>query len=306
MDKWDYCCCYVAQKYNNAIQMLARPFVQISSKGLKKQLNIKYGKAKCQRYDLIYKEDGKRKPLFIYIHGGGFICGAISLRRPFCYKIASEQDYFVANIDYRVAPQAHMHEQFQDVFDAISAVFDECDKYNFDISNVVIGGESAGAYFASYLAVMASHNELFDALDIDFKYREQFSVKSTLLINGVYEVKPVAKSKQLNVKSFVKGFANISREQYKNIDSIDDTLLNSTTYVDSSYPPSVIHKGDKDIFGFSTEAIVKLFDNLGVEYFLVSATGLSGNHGFTIAPINKEGKRCFDATFEKINEYVNR
>ena len=52
MDKWDYLCCYFAQKYNNAIQLLARAFVQVPSKNLTKELNIHYGKAKCQRYDL--------------------------------------------------------------------------------------------------------------------------------------------------------------------------------------------------------------------------------------------------------------
>ena len=306
MDKWDYICCYVAQKYNNALQIIARPFVQVSSKGLIKKLNIPYGKAKCQRYDLIYKDTKKKKPLFIYIHGGGFISGAITLRRPFCYKIASEQDYFVANIDYRVAPQAHYMEQFQDIFDGISAVFDKRNEYNFDISKVVIGGESAGAYFASYLAIMSKHKELFDKLGISFKYKENFVVKSTLLINGVYEVKPVAQSKLFNVKSFIKGFLDLSKAEYKDIQNIDDTLLNPTNYIDSDYPPTVIHKGDKDIFGFSTDSLIELFDSLSVEYALVTATGLSGNHGFTIAPVNKEGKRCFNDTFEMLNTYINR
>ena len=45
----------------------------------------------------------------------------------------------------------------------------EDEEYNLDISRIVIGGESAGAYFSSYIAAMTKDKSLYLQNNIDFR-----------------------------------------------------------------------------------------------------------------------------------------
>ena len=303
MDKRDYNYALVVNKFQNGLEYLANGIVHIPSKDLNKKLNIKYGEEKGQRYDLIYPQSKEKLPIMFYIHGEGFVSGTLALRRPYCYSLAKE-GFFVVNIDYRLAPKTQFPEQFNDIFKVIEMIYDKAEEYNIDTSRVAVAGESAGGYFANYLGVLSKKKELFEKLNIKFKYIEEFDVKSTLLINGIYEIKNVSAIKALNCQTFIKSFYNLSREEFKKINEINNDLFSSCTYLDSTYPPSIVLRGNHDVYDDASKQITELFDEKKVEYSTYCTKGLSGLHGFVIAPINKEGKRAFKYTTENLKRYL--
>lgn len=66
---------------------------------------VPYGQGKYNNLDIIRPKTGtgKKLPLMIYVHGGGWISGVKSMRRTYCYEYA-KKGVVVANIDYIWAP----------------------------------------------------------------------------------------------------------------------------------------------------------------------------------------------------------
>ena len=305
MDKKDYLYALAISKYYNGMEYLARGIVHISPKGLKKRLNIAYGSEKGQKYDIIYPEGNEKKPILFYIHGGGFVSGKLTLRRPYCYCLAKE-GFFVANVDYRLAPKTHFPNQFGDIFKAVEAVLDNAAKYNLDTSKIVVAGESAGAYFANYIGVMSKKKDLFERLNVYFKYKDVFDVKSTVLIDGIYDYEVLSKIKAANCSTYIKAFYNLTNKEYENIGNTKNELFSSCTYIDKNYPPSIVIRGKYDAFDEAGRRLLELFDERYVEYCEYCTKGLSGFHGVAVAPINKEGKKALQFTADNLKKYINR
>lgn len=58
-------------------------------------------------------------PLFIYMHGGGYITGGLETDDPSCRLLASEIPVVVASVEYRLAPEHKFPVGFQDCTDVV-------------------------------------------------------------------------------------------------------------------------------------------------------------------------------------------
>lgn len=70
-------------------------------------------------------------PVYIDVHGGGFVYGYKELNRNFCIALA-RRGFAVISISYRVYPQADFLGQLQDVNAAISWLQNHADEYPID------------------------------------------------------------------------------------------------------------------------------------------------------------------------------
>lgn len=95
-----------------------------------------------------------RKPLVIYIHGGGWIGGHTRQAAAFSdfpgvlAKLASE-GFVVASLEYRLAGEARYPAQLQDVRAAVRFLKANSGKYGIDPSKVALWGGSAGGHLAA-------------------------------------------------------------------------------------------------------------------------------------------------------------
>lgn len=94
-------------------------------------------------------------PLYIYLHGGGFLFGSIETEDMHCRLLCVNVPCVVMNIDYRHTPEWKFPTQFNDVFDAVDWVFqtDRAGELGYDPNNVILGGISAGGTMALAAAV---------------------------------------------------------------------------------------------------------------------------------------------------------
>ena len=92
---------------------------------------------------------GKTTPVYIDIHGGGFIYGHKELNRNFCTNLAA-QGFAVFSINYRPAPQTDFIGQLQDVSSAFAWI--KANRANYPIAQdqVFVTGDSAGGTLALY------------------------------------------------------------------------------------------------------------------------------------------------------------
>lgn len=116
-------------------------------------------------------EDGMKPPLFVLIHGGGFIAGDARTRQAqFMYRFFRDQGYACASINYRLAQEAAFPAGLSDCKAAIRYLKAHADAYGFDAEKVAVWGESAGGY----LAVMCAVTDDTEFMDVRYTDQETF------------------------------------------------------------------------------------------------------------------------------------
>lgn len=305
MKKSDYHYACGVGKLLNAVEYMLKAIVPNNAKQLITKFDVPYGKTKQQKLDLIYSKtaSSKKKPIFFYIHGGGFISGTTSLRRPYCCRMA-KAGYFVVNIGYRVAPEKQFPNQFYDILEAIDFVIDRCYEYNLDPNKIVIGGESAGAYLSCYIAEMTKKKELYEQFSIDFRHKNDFDVKAAVLINGAYSAE-IARTKSPFVKTFIKSFFDLTNDDLKRDEIIFKKEFCPLLQMDSNFPHTIVVQGKHDIFGTGTKKLLHSLEDNGIKHYLYTTKGLSGLHAFAIAPIFKDAAKSQDFTIQSLDEILS-
>ena len=105
--------------------------------------------------DLYYTEDGKseKKPVYIYIHGGGWAAGN---RKGHSYysKVFAKQGYLAVNIDYDLSDAEHHYwdKTEDELCRALAWLSENAEKYGADMKNVFLTGDSAGGHLSLELA----------------------------------------------------------------------------------------------------------------------------------------------------------
>jgi acetyl esterase/lipase len=122
------------------------------------------GKQTQLKMDIQVPKTGGKKPLVIYITGGGFMVasqtGNLDQR-----TYVAEQGYVVASISYRtIADGATYKDGVSDVKSAIRYLRAHADQYGIEGSKVSVWGQSAGGYLAAMTGVTSGHKE-FDSGD---------------------------------------------------------------------------------------------------------------------------------------------
>ncbi|KAJ6438850.1 potassium transporter protein [Purpureocillium lavendulum] len=102
---------------------------------------------------------GKRFPVFVYMHGGGFVTGSLETDDAPCRAIAAAMDLIVVNVEYRLAPEHRFPTGFEDCFDVVRWRGQE--ELGADLTHgFILGGTSAGANFAAGIAHLALQESL--------------------------------------------------------------------------------------------------------------------------------------------------
>lgn len=129
--------------------------------------DIPYGTDDRQRFDLHAAEPlvaGARRPIVLFVHGGGFVGGA---RRdpvaPFYDNVgawAAGEGWIGATMSYRLAPQHQWPAGAEDVGSAVRALRERAAEFGGDPDRIVLFGHSAGAaHVAGHLAGQGGPSE---------------------------------------------------------------------------------------------------------------------------------------------------
>lgn len=95
---------------------------------------------------------GKKLPLAIYIHGGGYLVGNLDGEDAWCRIIAKGTPSIVVSIDYRLSTTHKLPVMLDDCITAYKWAYQNADKLGADQSNVLLIGGSAGGGLALTLA----------------------------------------------------------------------------------------------------------------------------------------------------------
>lgn len=205
--------------------------------------NINYNNDTLQKHllDIYLPANAKGKlPLVIFIHGGGWLVNDKYADIGYMKKTVAEivgSGFALASIDYRFATHAIFPAQIQDCNRAISFLYDNADKYGFDVDRFAVIGFSAGGHLAS-LVGLSKNNAVEDffmpATNKSFHFKaiiDFYGPAELILFPGADDEK--------SPESLLIGAAPLKRPDLAKAAS-------PVTYVDKNDPPFLIIHGEKD------------------------------------------------------------
>ena len=92
-------------------------------------------------------------PLFLFLHGGGFVFGDLDTHEPFCAEMARELDLPVLAVDYRLAPEHPWPAAVEDAIAAARWAAATPDELGCQVTGLVLCGDSAGGNLAIVTAL---------------------------------------------------------------------------------------------------------------------------------------------------------
>ena len=106
---------------------------------------------------------GTELPVIVIIHGGGLFMGDRAQERPYS-RLLAHKGYLVFSLEYRLAPQATIGQQLDDVCAGMDLVGQMLVNYDVDFSRVFLVADSAGVYLTAYVAAMHGSVKLQNAI----------------------------------------------------------------------------------------------------------------------------------------------
>lgn len=141
------------------------------------QLNLYYP----ENYD--YEKDGKL-PTIIDIHGGGWMYGDKELNQRYCEYLAS-QGYCVMGMTYTLLPKTDLKGMVQDIFASIHWLERHGEIRGFDLSKVLLTGDSAGGHLTSLVICIQQSEKLQKIYEVT---PLGFDFSAAAICNGVCEL----------------------------------------------------------------------------------------------------------------------
>lgn len=97
--------------------------------------------------------DSESLPVYLHLHGGGFLFGTLASEDAACARIAINARVVVLNCNYRHTPQHKYPDAWNDAEDAFAWLHDNISLLGGNPSRVLVGGISAGAFLTASLAL---------------------------------------------------------------------------------------------------------------------------------------------------------
>lgn len=129
--------------------------------------------------------NSRTTPVYIDIHGGGFVYGYKELNRNFNTHLTA-CGFAVVSLNYRPAPQATLRGQLEDVQAALRWLGKHLSEYPVDASSLFITGDSAGGALALLTLAIESNPKAALAFGIEQASGTKF--KGGALVCGVYSL----------------------------------------------------------------------------------------------------------------------
>jgi acetyl esterase/lipase len=103
----------------------------------------------------------KRRPVYLHIHGGGYVTGVAGNDPTYLQRIAQACNCLVVSVDYRLAPETRFPGSLEDNYAALRWLDTNAATIGVDRDRIAIGGESAGGGHAAALAIAARDRKEF-------------------------------------------------------------------------------------------------------------------------------------------------
>lgn len=239
-----------------------KPKVAINNNNVKVFNNITYSKAfpKSQLDIITPAELDKyvKLPVIFWMHGGGFIAGDKQYKNPLLAKIA-EQGYIVVNINYALAPQYKYPTPLIQMDQAVKFIKKNPHELPIDFTQVVFGGDSAGAQLSSQFTAIQTDEQL--RKDMHFKQRfKPKNIRAAIFFGGFYNMNTVRETEFPRIQLFMRSYTGT--EEWES-EFRDLSEMSTVEHVTKDYPPTFLSVGDADPFFSQNQEFARVLEEDG-------------------------------------------
>lgn len=207
------------------------------------------GKSMDLAMDIQMPEPRAKRPLVVYVTGGGFIQApkeaALDLR-----TYVAEAGFVVASIEYRtVRNGANYRDGIADVKSAVRYLRANAVKYDIDPAKVAVWGESAGGYLAAMVGVTNG----IKAFDIGNNLDQSSDVQAVVDKFGASDTSKLAADFDAHAQEAVNAkdnpiaqYIGMTRDTHVLDTAIAAAAANPLSYVKASAPPFLSFHGSQD------------------------------------------------------------
>lgn len=235
-------------------------------------------------------------PVLLYIHGGSWIVGDKSAGFMLDeIPLIAAAGYFIASIDYRLAPEYPFPAMVEDAKCAVRFLKAHAGELNINPDKIAALGVSAGGYIATMVG-LADETAGWD----NGQYLEQSSrVKAVVDLFGPTDFTDPAYQAKLQKKGF-QLFNNVS----PNLEMLK--AASPITYVSAGDPAFLIIQGDQDqiVPPIQSQKLYDLLVAAGVPAYLQMVTNAGHNLLSAGGPVSPTRKQMTDAYIQFLDFFV--
>jgi arylformamidase len=136
-------------------------------------IDIAYGKLPDETFDLYVPKGKKRRPVWMFIHGGYWQATGKEQHAQFMQGMLAA-GFAVANVDYTLCPDIPLSGIVDQIGACIDFIAREADALGIDGSSIHVSGHSAGGHLSAMMAARETGAP----------------IKSALLLSGLFEMEP--------------------------------------------------------------------------------------------------------------------
>ena len=232
---------------------------------------IKTSEGESHVYIITPKENKEIYPLYINIHGGGFVRPYAKRDTVFCSKIAAHVGCKVIDIDYKLAPEHPFPEGLNECYAIVKCAFENAKELNIDTENVILGGHSAGGNFTAAIALMANKSKDFKLKYqiIDYPFMDAVTDPEDKMLEG--DLIPPNRARKFNA-------LYVDNEDDKHNPLVSMVLATEEMLI--GLPPALIITAAYDSLRAEAEKYAMMMAQAGVEVKVKRF--LNSKHGFVV------------------------
>lgn len=245
-------------------------------------------------------KDGKKHPVIVNFHGGGFVMGDKSYRKTLCELYASK-GFYVYNANYRLPPATDIIGCINDAIDAVNHIKVLAEEYSMDLNKIVVTGDSSGAYLSAYIAAVKYNPEIAEATGAVPKVEVDLS--SLILHSGPYDMEIILSQEMPmglipELASMLVGY-----EVDEDLSDVRDykyfDYMSPINFVNEKWCPTFISWSDSDMVlpdqgRPMAEKLMKLCPKVATFY----AEGLRNGHCFHLSLKKDKSMQCIENSIE--------
>ena len=100
----------------------------------------------------------EKLPVFIFIHGGGWVLGDYPTHRRMVRDLVTESGAAAVFVNYTPTPEAVYPQQINEIYAALKWVAENGDEINVDGKNLAVAGNSVGGNMTTVMTLLAKEN----------------------------------------------------------------------------------------------------------------------------------------------------
>ncbi|WP_223693313.1 alpha/beta hydrolase [Leifsonia poae] len=220
-----------------------QPYVPKS--GIEARRNIAYGDAGSDTSLDVFAPTGTAKPLatVVWIHGGAWISGDKDNVDPYLQMIASH-GYTTVGLNYTVAPEATYPTALKQLNQALAFLVAHADEYGIDPTRIVLAGDSAGAQYASQIAVLATNPDYARQVGVEPGVSKD-QLRAVILNCGIYDVRGIPDAPGIGGWGFrIALWSYLGEKNWST--SAGGKAMSTIEYVTKDFPTTWISGGNAD------------------------------------------------------------